>query len=396
MSDLELTKVSKVYPGGVEAVHELDLTVDSGTLLVLLGPSGCGKTTVLRMIAGLEDITSGTVTLNGRVLNEVAERDRDIAMVFQNYALYPHMTVYRNLEYPLRHRKVLRRQRDTLVREVAETLALSDFLDKKPAQLSGGQRQRVAMGRAMVRQPRMFLMDEPLSNLDAALRSQMRTEIHALQRRLGVTTMFVTHDQVEAMTLGDRVAIMRDGTLQQFGTPDEVYRYPANVFVAAFLGSPGMTLFQGRLNDGDGRLTVSIGNARLEVDEREAALQPRIREFAGRTILAGVRPESVVLRQGHSLSRCVNGRVEFHEALGSSVIGYFTVEGLSAATIDQDQKGRIELDVDSGDPTTPLDVRALLTGRFAPDTPLRPGENAPLALQPGALRFFDVETGAAL
>src|ERR1700733_6791064 len=300
MAKLRLHDVSKVYPGGHQAVQDMNLGTTDGELVVVVGPSGCGKTTALRMIAGLEDITSGRIELDEVLLNKLEPGVRDVAMVFQNYALYPHLTVYGNLMFPLRERKVAKRDRDPRVREAAAILGLEDQLEKKPAQLSGGQRQRVAMGRAIVRQPRLFLMDEPLSNLDAQLRVEMRTEIHAIQRRLGITTMYVTHDQVEAMTLGDRVVVMLDGIVQQVGSPGEVYDRPGNVFVASFLGNPGTNLFNGRLIDSGGAPAVEIGERHLSIDELELSRQPELRTRLGSEVVVGIRPEAFALGRAGS------------------------------------------------------------------------------------------------
>ena len=266
MAQVVLEKLDKIYPNGVQAIHQLDLEIQDGEFLVLVGPSGCGKSTALRMIAGLEEITAGTLKIGDRVVNDVAPKDRDIAMVFQNYALYPHMTVYDNIGFSLKLAKVPKAELDSRVRNAAQILELEDFLDRKPGQLSGGQRQRVAMGRAIVRQPSAFLMDEPLSNLDAKLRVQMRAEIARLQRDLGVTTFYVTHDQVEAMTMGDRVAVIKDGYLQQVDTPQNLYDHPANIFVASFIGSPSMNIYEAQLGElGDQGATLHLGSIELHI-----------------------------------------------------------------------------------------------------------------------------------
>ena len=390
MGVLELTDVWKLF-GNEPAVRNVSLQVAEGELLVLLGPSGCGKSTILRLIAGLDDVSSGTIALDGRRLNDVAERDRDIAMVFQSYALYPHMTVERNMGFPLKHRGVRSRERRERVLEVARMLGLEGELGRKPGQLSGGQRQRVAMGRAMVREPKLFLLDEPLSNLDAALRVQMRTEIHALQRRLGVGMVFVTHDQVEAMTLGDRVAVMQRGVLQQIGPPDHVYRRPANVFVASFMGSPPMTLVEASLSRGSGDgVTVRVGEHDIRVDDAELASQPGLRASIGARVIVGVRAEDVALAGTAAADRRVRGSLFFEEQLGSSLVGYFTVPGVTAspATLDP-----------SVPAPEPAPVRPLvappqyLPARFAADVTLSVGAAVELALQPGALRFFDAVSG---
>ena len=396
MSGLSLQSVWKVYGSGTVAVRDVTLSVEESELLVLLGPSGCGKSTILRMIAGLEEVSGGTIELDGRLLNNLAERQRDIAMVFQSYALYPHMSVAQNIAYPLRHRKVPKRQRLKRVEEVAQMLELADVLKNKPAQLSGGQRQRVAMGRAMVREPRLFLLDEPLSNLDAALRVQMRTEIHALQRRLGVGMVFVTHDQTEAMTLGDRVAVMRHGELQQLGEPDDVYRRPRNVFVAAFMGSPGMTLFETHVAEEQGQPAITIGQQRVVIDGAELAAQPAIAGAAGRTVIAGIRAEDLGPTASAGNGRGFRGELRFQEQLGSSLVAYFSVDGLTkGGAVDESLEQRLS---DVGEAPTERVVRPphFVPGRFAANTRLTSGSTVDLQITPGALRFFDRETGEAL
>ena len=263
MATLSLEQVTKVFANGVEAVRQLDLFVDEGEFVVLVGPSGCGKTTALRMVAGLEDVTSGTIRLDGKVVNDLSAQDRDVAMVFQNYALYPHLNVLQNIAFSLRVRGVAKQERERKARETADVLGLSEVVLRKPRQLSGGQRQRVAMGRALVREPAVFLMDEPLSNLDANLRVQMRSEVLRVQRRLGVATLYVTHDQTEAMTMGDRVAVLSSGTLQQLAAPQDLYESPANLFVASFIGSPPMNLYEGAISGPADRLVLSLGSQRL-------------------------------------------------------------------------------------------------------------------------------------
>jgi multiple sugar transport system ATP-binding protein len=395
MGRLVLQDLWKRYQGEVDAVRGVNFTIEEGEFLVLLGPSGCGKTSVLRMVAGLEDVTAGTIKLDDRILNDVPERDRDIAMVFQNYALYPHMSAYRNIEFPLRHRGVPRGERDELVRGVAATLGLTELLNKRPAQLSGGQRQRVAMGRAMVRKPKAFLMDEPLSNLDAGLRVQMRTEIYSLQRRLGVTTMYVTHDQVEAMTLGDRVAVMREGVLQQVGAPDDVYQSPTNTFVGAFMGSPGMTMFECPVERQGDDVFVRFGEHRVVVDERERSSQPAVAGYAGRDIIAGVRPEAIELCAEADSPRRLRARVEFQEVLGSSVVAFFFIEG-SQGIGHAERHGRVAVGL-NGDEPDPIAASTVLTpGRFPAALRFTPGDSVDLRLADGAMRFFDAETGNAL
>ena len=298
MASLSLEQVSKVFDNGVEAVKNLDLFVADGEFVVLVGPSGCGKTTVLRMVAGLEEVTSGTISLGGKVANDRSPRERDVAMVFQNYALYPHLTVHQNIGFSLSVRRVPKDERDRKVREAAELLGLSELLTAKPRQLSGGQRQRVAMGRALVRNPAVFLMDEPLSNLDASLRVQMRTEVMHIQRRLGVATLYVTHDQTEAMTMGDRVAVMRSGALQQLAPPQELYDQPANLFVAAFMGSPSMNLYEATIVGASEGLELSLGSQRLSLPAELARSRPELAAAGERQLVVGIRPEHLTPTSG--------------------------------------------------------------------------------------------------
>ena len=290
MAEIQLDKLTKVYPDGTEALTALDLGIADGELVVFVGPSGCGKTTALRMIAGLEEITDGTVRIGGEVVNELPPKDRDIAMIFQNYALYPHMSAFDNMAFGLKLRKVGREERRSRVGGAARMLGLPGVLDKKPRTLSGGQRQRVAMGRAIVREPQAFLMDEPLSNLDAKLRVQMRAEIAGIQRNLGVTTIYVTHDQVEAMTMGDRVAVMRKGELQQVAPPQELYERPVNLFVGGFIGSPAMNLVEGSVEQTNGRYSVRIGDHALALTDELLRYRPALEHYVGRKLVVGVRP----------------------------------------------------------------------------------------------------------
>jgi multiple sugar transport system ATP-binding protein len=291
MAGVTFADVSKIYPDGTRAVNALNLVVEDGEFMVLVGPSGCGKTTALRMVAGLEDISEGQLKIGDRVVNFVPPRDRDIAMVFQSYALYPHLTVYDNIAFGLKLKKMPKAEIDKRVQNAAQVLGLESFLDKKPRALSGGQRQRVAMGRAIVREPAAFLMDEPLSNLDAKLRVQMRAEIAKLQSDLGTTTVYVTHDQVEAMTMGDRVAVMRKGELQQVAEPQELYDRPLNLFVGGFIGRPSMNLLEGTLERSNGGMTVSIGSQKVQLGERGLAQRPALKDYAGKTVVVGIRPE---------------------------------------------------------------------------------------------------------
>ncbi|HEX9694507.1 MAG TPA: sn-glycerol-3-phosphate ABC transporter ATP-binding protein UgpC, partial [Actinomycetota bacterium] len=291
MAEIVMEQVSKVFPDGTAAVSDLDLDVDDGEFIVLVGPSGCGKTTALRMVAGLESISHGTIRIGERVVNTLPPKERDIAMVFQNYALYPHMNVYDNMGFGLKLRKLPKEEIDKRVRDAAGILGLEEFLLRKPKALSGGQRQRVAMGRAIVREPKAFLMDEPLSNLDAKLRVQMRSEIARIQHDLRVTTLYVTHDQVEAMTMGDRVAVLRKGVLQQADTPQFLYDHPNNLFVAGFIGSPAMNMVEAKLSSSDGSGVVEFGGYRLGVPQQVLSARPELRAFDGKPVIVGLRPE---------------------------------------------------------------------------------------------------------
>jgi multiple sugar transport system ATP-binding protein len=372
--------VNKVYDNGFHAIHDLDLSVSDGEFLVLVGPSGCGKSTALRMIAGLETITTGDISIGDRIVNDVEPKNRDIAMVFQNYALYPHMSVYDNIGFALKMSKTPKSEIDERVNKAAKILELTANLDSKPGQLSGGQRQRVAMGRAIVRQPSAFLMDEPLSNLDAKLRVQMRAEISSIQRELGVTTIYVTHDQVEAMTMGDRVAVLKDGYLQQVDTPQHLYDHPTNVFVAAFIGSPSMNLYEAQL---DGR-TLRLGSQTLAVDPLLFDYYPTLTSYNGRDIIVGIRPEDfedASLVESCSVDRRLTAPVSLLEALGSEIVVHFSID----AKI-----------VDAGDSDTAAIVKrvgqANSVGRFDPRSRVRPGDVAEIAVNTGNLHFFDPQT----
>ena len=329
MADVSFSGVTKVFPDGTTAVRELTLAIEDGELIVLVGPSGCGKTTALRMVAGLEDVSEGEIRVGGRLVNDVDPSERDIAMVFQNYALYPHMTVAENIAFPLKIAKVPPEERRRRAREVARLLGLEAELDRKPRRLSGGQRQRVAMGRAIVREPQVFLMDEPLSNLDASLRFQMRAEIANLQQRIGVTTIYVTHDQVEAMTIGNRVAVMRHGQLLQLGDPQEVYDRPADLFVARFIGSPPMNMIEGTLSR-DGGYAVSIGERVVPLDGGETAERGALDAYVGRPVVVGLRPERLedaAVAGDVPSERRIGGTVVLRETLGSDVLVHFEVDG---------------------------------------------------------------------
>jgi multiple sugar transport system ATP-binding protein len=386
MATVVLDKVNKVYDNGYHAIHDLSLDIEDGEFLVLVGPSGCGKSTALRMIAGLETISGGEMRIGERVVNDIEPKDRDIAMVFQNYALYPHMTVYDNIGFALKLAKVPKEEIDKRVRRAAETLELTTYLDRKPGQLSGGQRQRVAMGRAIVRQPAAFLMDEPLSNLDAKLRVQMRAEIAHLQRELGVTTFYVTHDQVEAMTMGDRVAVIKDGYLQQVDTPQNLYDHPANVFVAAFIGSPSMNLYDAMLHvQGDGG-SIKLGSQTLTLSPELLAKRPGLRNYSDKRVVLGIRPEDFEdlaiagqVPEGSSLK----ADVSLLEALGSEIMVHFSIDA-----------GR----VDSGDPDAVEEASgtANAVGRFSPRSRVRAGDTAEVAVTIENLHFFDHETRQAI
>ena len=396
MAEVTLEKVGKVYPDGTEAVKDFSLEIADGELMVFVGPSGCGKTTALRMVAGLEEITSGTIKIGERVVNQIPPRERDVAMVFQNYALYPHKSIYDNLAFPLRLRRLPKAEVDQRVRRIARLLELEEQLKRRPRQLSGGQRQRVAMGRAIVREPQAFLMDEPLSNLDAKLRTQMRAEIGLLHRELGITTIYVTHDQVEAMTLGQRVAVLRKGELQQVASPQELYNHPANLFVAGFIGSPAMNFVQGTL-DGS---TVRIGDQLLQVDDREREHHGGLDGQAGRPVIVGVRPEHLddaALAKDAS-GRRLRGLVRLTELLGSEVIVHFQVEAAPAVTPELQELAE---DIDEATLLDELDHqrrirRTAFVARFDAASRVAEDALAEIAVAPGALRFFEPETGEAL
>jgi multiple sugar transport system ATP-binding protein len=397
---ITLESVTKHFPGGVVAVNELSLEVQPGEFLVLVGPSGCGKTTALRMVAGLEEVTSGLIRINDRVVTRLPPRDRDIAMVFQNYALYAHMTVRNNMAFGLKMARVPKQEIRTRVDEAAAMLGLDDLLNRKPRQLSGGQRQRVAMGRAIVREPAAFLMDEPLSNLDAKLRVQMRAEVSRLQRDLGTTTIYVTHDQVEAMTMGDRVAVMRKGELQQVADPQTLYDRPVNLFVGGFIGSPAMNMIEATVTRANGELAVDVGKQHLKIDEEALADRPALRGYEGRRIILGIRPEEledVSLLPDTPPDRRLRGAVELREALGSELMVHFTVEGTQAA-LTEDVK---ELAQDAGSPDggPALDGErsgALLVGRFGARASVEEGKPVEVAVDTRALHFFDAETSAGI
>jgi multiple sugar transport system ATP-binding protein len=401
LATVSFDNVRKVYPDGTVAVQGLSLEIPDGELMVLVGPSGCGKTTALRMVAGLEQISEGEVRIGTEVVNDLPPRDRDVAMVFQNYALYPHKTVYENLAFPLRLRRLDKQQIDERIQRVARALELEEQLKRKPRQLSGGQRQRVAMGRAIIREPHAFLMDEPLSNLDAKLRTQMRAEISLLHKEIGVTTIYVTHDQVEAMTLGQRVAVMRKGELQQVDSPQVLYERPANLFVAGFIGSPAMNFFEGEVRVADGRATVAFGDGQtLAVDATERTLADGLEAYAGRRVVVGVRPEHLEdasVATGTPADRRLRGLVRLRELLGSEVVVHFEVE---AAPVVTSETREIAADVDAST-LTELDHmrtsrRTAFVGRFGIETRATEDAVAEIAVGGGSLRFFDTESGARI
>ena len=386
MAEITLDKVTKRYADGTEAVKDLDLEIADGEFLILVGPSGCGKSTALRMIAGLEDISDGEMKIGGNLVNDKAPKDRDIAMVFQNYALYPHMTVRDNMAFPLKMAKVEQSEIDSRVDEAARILDLTEHLDRKPANMSGGQRQRVAMGRAIVREPSAFLMDEPLSNLDAKLRVQMRTEVSRIQDRLGTTTVYVTHDQTEAMTLGDRVAVMRKGLLQQVGSPQELYDEPTNLFVAGFIGSPAMNFMPVEVSGGVAKLPFT----EVELpDEARRALESK----SGSNLLAGVRPEHFEDAKlvGDQPGPKFKVKVDILESMGSELYAYFGVEtegGTRRAEQLDELAADVGAEVGGGD-----DGELQIVARLDAASEARKGEEIELWMDPERIHFFDVDSG---
>jgi multiple sugar transport system ATP-binding protein len=400
LAGVAFEQMSKVYPDGTKAVDGLNLQIGDGEFMVLVGPSGCGKTTALRMVAGLEEITGGVVKIGDRVVNNVPSRDRDIAMVFQSYALYPHLSVFENIAFGLRIKKMPKDEIDRRVNDAARILGLEPYLKRKPRALSGGQRQRVAMGRAIVRQPQAFLMDEPLSNLDAKLRVQMRAEIAGLQRTLGVTTIYVTHDQVEAMTMGDRVAVMRKGQLQQVAEPQTLYDQPVNLFVGGFIGSPSMNMVEAALERQNGSLVAKIGEQQVLVDAQTLAARPALAGFEGREIVLGIRPEDLedaLLSPETPADHRLRGNVTLTEALGSEIMVHFTVEANQAATEEMRELAkdvgdeRAIAQLESGGAAT-----AGFVGRFGARSRVKIGDPLEVAVDSRALHFFDPETGLGI
>jgi multiple sugar transport system ATP-binding protein len=387
--------ISKVYPDGTRAVSGLTFEVGDGEFMVLVGPSGCGKTTALRMVAGLEDITEGTLKIGDRVVNHVPSRDRDIAMVFQSYALYPHLSVRENIAFGLKLKKVPKDEIDRRVAEAARILDLEEFLDRKPRALSGGQRQRVAMGRAIVRQPQAFLMDEPLSNLDAKLRVQMRAEIARLQRDLGVTTLYVTHDQVEAMTMGDRVAVMRKGELQQVDSPQELYDHPLNLFVGGFIGSPSMNMLEATLERDNDTFFANIGSQRLALHSELLQARPALSEYVGRPLILGIRPEEMedaAIATDTPPDQRLKGTVALREALGSEILVHIDIDARHAVT---DEVRELAADIGVEAPASGHD-KATIVGRFSPRSRVREGDTAEAAVDTRGLHFFDPQTGLGI
>jgi len=400
LAEIVLDDVWKIYADGTEAVRALNLAIEDKEFMVLVGPSGCGKTTALRMVAGLEFITEGTVRIGDRVVNDVPPKARDIAMVFQNYALYPHMTVFENMAFGLKLQKVPKQEIGARVHEAARILGLDELLGRKPAALSGGQRQRVAMGRAIVRHPQAFLMDEPLSNLDAKLRVQMRSEIARIQNDLGVTTIYVTHDQTEAMTMGDRVAVIRKGELQQVDDPQTLYEHPQNLFVAGFIGSPAMNLLEATLTRVGDDLVAELGDIRLPVPREVLAARPRLTGYVGRTVVIGIRPEDMEdasLVADAPAERRISATVELVEALGSDVVIHFSVAARQALTDDVK-----ELAVDVGQEALEhveqqaAGGRANVLARLNPRTQARKGERLELVVDTHRLHFFDPDDGSGI
>jgi len=395
VAEIRFDQVGKIYPGGTRAIEDVSLEVGDGEFVVLVGPSGCGKSTLLRMVAGLEEITEGAIKIGDRVVNDVAPKDRDIAMVFQNYALYPHMSVFDNMAFGLKLRKMDKEEIKRRVDEAARVLEITDYLDRKPKALSGGQRQRVAMGRAIVREPSAFLMDEPLSNLDAKLRVQMRSELGELHTRLKTTTLYVTHDQVEAMTMGDRVAVIRKGTLQQADTPRNLYDFPVNIFVGGFIGSPSMNFVYGRV-EGEGDAVYAVfADSKLRVDRRLLDAHPHLSNYTGKELVIGLRPETFEIDRavsgGFAGDRTVMIEVGLVEQLGSEAYVHFEKSVPPVITPDIQ-----ELLADQGQDAEVLGKTTKFTARVNPDFAPKLGDNATMVVDTPKLHFFDKETGDAI
>jgi len=390
MGAINITDVGKVYPNGTRALENVNIEIHDGEFVVLVGPSGCGKTTLLRMVAGLEDITEGEISIADKVVNEVAPKDRDIAMVFQNYALYPHMSVYDNMAFSLKLRKLPKDEIDAKVKEAAKTLEIDELLDRKPKALSGGQRQRVAMGRAIVRSPQAFLMDEPLSNLDAKLRVQMRAELGELHAQLETTTLYVTHDQVEAMTMGDRVAVIRKGVLQQIDTPREIYLYPKNIFVAGFIGSPAMNFVYATIDFSEKETKLTFGDSSIVSSDAPKSLS----DFNGKEIVLGIRPEAFedsVYANDKEFTEQININVSLLEQLGSDTYIHFYKDIPPVQT-----KAIEEILADEGEDISALGTETKFIARINPNATIEEGQKINLAIDPSKLHYFDPETGLAI
>ena len=391
MGAIKINSVGKVYPNGTRALEDVNIEINNGEFVVLVGPSGCGKTTLLRMVAGLEDITEGEISIDKKLVNEVAPKDRDIAMVFQNYALYPHMSVYDNMAFSLKLRKLPKEEIDQKVKEAAKILEIDELLERKPKALSGGQRQRVAMGRAIVRKPEAFLMDEPLSNLDAKLRVQMRAELGQLHTQLETTTLYVTHDQVEAMTMGDRVAVIRKGELQQIDTPREIYLYPKNIFVAGFIGSPSMNFVYANVKVSSKNITLSFGEDSIKCDAGE---NKKLKDFDGQEIVLGIRPEAFEdsnYANTKEFSEKLNVTVTLLEQLGSDSYIHFykDIKPVQTEAIE-------EILADEGEDISVLGDQSKFIARVSPNSVVKEGEKITLSIDPSKLHFFDPASGDAI
>ena len=390
MGAINITSVGKIYPNGTRALEDVSIEINDGEFVVLVGPSGCGKTTLLRMVAGLEDITEGEISIADKIVNEVAPKDRDIAMVFQNYALYPHMSVYDNMAFSLKLRKFSKDEIDKKVKDAAKTLEIDELLDRKPKALSGGQRQRVAMGRAIVRSPQAFLMDEPLSNLDAKLRVQMRAELGQLHTQLQTTTLYVTHDQVEAMTMGDRVAVIRKGILQQIDTPREIYLYPKNIFVAGFIGSPSMNFVYATVKISSKGASLTFGEDQIFVKDPPESLK----DYEGKEIVLGVRPEAFedsVYANKKEFSEEINIHVSLLEQLGSDTYIHFykDINPVQTEAIE-------EILADEGEDISVLGTQTKFIARINPNATIEEGKDITLSINPSKLHFFNPETGLSI
>ncbi len=392
MAEVTFEHVEKAYPNGYKAVSDLNLKIEEGEFLVMVGPSGCGKSTTLRMVAGLEEISSGALSIGGRVVNDVAPKDRDIAMVFQNYALYPHMTVADNIGFALKLAKTPKAELKAKVDQAAKMLELNEILDRKPAQLSGGQRQRVAMGRAIVRSPQVFLLDEPLSNLDAKLRVQMRAQITSLQRDVGVTTFYVTHDQVEAMTMADRVAVINRGILQQVDPPQALFDHPDNLFVAAFIGSPSMNLMDARMEEVDGRVVMHLGSQTVAVPDEVFTQRPALRKYVGRNVTVGIRPQDIddaALETQHPQDQRLRSTALTVEALGFEKIVYFDIDATPVFSSDA-------LDMEEGAEEVMSAQNTRVAARFDAVSGVKVGDDIEVAVTVANSHFFDPESGLAI